>query len=396
VNVKEKRWSLHLLFLLLGLVLGIIISYQTGWFLPGKGKPPAKKKTSLIVEAKTRASGEVKSLAVSLSAVAQRVMTAVVNISSLRVYRTPSELPSSPLFRDPFFRDFFGEDFSRFFGIPRERVQRSLGSGVIITQDGYIITNNHVISKATQIKVSLADKREFEARIVGTDPKTDVAILKIDGKDLHFIPLGDSDNARVGDIVLAIGNPFGIGQTVTMGIISAKGRSNVGIVDYEDFIQTDAAINPGNSGGALVNIEGDLIGINTAIISRTGGYQGIGFAIPSNIAKAVMEGIIEHGRVIRGWLGVSVQEITPQIAAEFGLQKPGGALIVEIQPRSPAAKAGLRRGDIVLSYGDEKIEEAMELRNLVATTPVNTRVELNIWRKGQFKKSNVVIEELPG
>ncbi|MBW2038898.1 MAG: Do family serine endopeptidase [Deltaproteobacteria bacterium] len=323
-------------------------------------------------------------------------MTAVVNISSLRVYRTPSELPSSPLFRDPFFRDFFGEDFSRFFGIPRERVQRSLGSGVIITQDGYIITNNHVISKATQIKVSLADKREFEARIVGTDPKTDVAILKIDGKDLHFIPLGDSDNARVGDIVLAIGNPFGIGQTVTMGIISAKGRSNVGIVDYEDFIQTDAAINPGNSGGALVNIEGDLIGINTAIISRTGGYQGIGFAIPSNIAKAVMEGIIEHGRVIRGWLGVSVQEITPQIAAEFGLQKPGGALIVEIQPRSPAAKAGLRRGDIVLSYGDEKIEEAMELRNLVATTPVNTRVELNIWRKGQFKKSNVVIEELPG
>ncbi|RLB07016.1 MAG: transcriptional regulator, partial [Deltaproteobacteria bacterium] len=345
MKLKGKGWPLHLLFLLLGLVLGIAISHQAPSLLPSKAKTLAKEPKAPTVKAKA-APYEVKSLAATLSAVAQRVMPAVVNISSLCIYRTPGEFPPSPLFRDPFFREFFGEDFFRFFGIPRERVQRSLGSGVIVTQDGYIITNYHVISQATQVKVSLADKREFEAKIVGTDPKTDVALLKIDAKDLPTIPMGDSDRARVGDIVLAIGNPFGIGETVTMGIISAKGRSNVGIVDYEDFIQTDAAINPGNSGGALVNIEGELIGINTAIVSRTGGYQGIGFAIPSSLAKTVMEGIIAHGRIIRGWLGVSVQEVTPQIASEFGLHRPMGALIVEVQPHSPAAKAGLRRGDI--------------------------------------------------
>ena len=394
MNVRVKRWLFHLIFLLLGFVLGITISYRTEWFLPGKGKAPTEETTPPTAEAKVRAPEEIKSLATSLSSVSQRTMPAVVNISSVRVYRTTGE-PSSPLFRDPFFREFFGEDLFRFFGVPRERIERSLGSGVVITQDGYIITNNHVVSKATQITVTLADKREFEATIVGTDPKTDVALLKIDGKGLPTIPLGDSDKAQIGDIVLAIGNPFGIGQTVTMGIISAKGRSNVGIVDYEDFIQTDAAINPGNSGGALVDIEGTLIGINTAIVSRTGGYQGIGFAIPSNVAKAVMEGLIEHGKVIRGWLGVSVQEVTPQIAAEFGLQEPKGALVVEISPRGPAAKAGLMRGDIIVHYGGEQIDEAMELRNLVAATPVDTEVELKIWRNGKLKEVAVRIKELP-
>lgn len=396
MKATERKWPQYILVLLIGVVLGIVVSYQTGWFSPHDGTTPVKKRVSFTAEAKSSASADVKSLTASLSGVAQRVMPAVVNISSMRVYRTPGQRPPSSFFRDPFFRDFFGEDFFRFFGIPRERVERSLGSGVIVTRNGYIATNNHVVSQATQVKVSLADKREFNAEIVGTDPKTDVALLKIDGKGLPTIRLGDSDKALVGDIVLAIGNPFGIGQTVTMGIISAKGRSNVGIVDYEDFIQSDAAINPGNSGGALVNIEGDLVGINTAIVSRTGGYQGIGFAIPSNMAKAVMKGLLEHGKVIRGWLGASVQEVTPQIAAEFRLQSSTGALIVEVYPRSPAARAGLRRGDIILQYGDEQVERAVELRNLVTAMPAGTEAKLNAWRNGEVRELTVVIEELPG
>jgi len=224
-------------------------------------------------------------LQAALRRAAQRAIPAVVNISTLRVYRTPEGLPPSPLWQDPFFREFFGEDFFRFFGIPRERVERSLGSGVIVSEDGYILTNHHVIANASRIVVGLSDRREFEAKVVGTDPTTDIALLKIDARRLPFLPFGDSEKTQVGDIVLAIGNPFGIGQTVTMGIVSAKGRSNMGLVDYEDFIQTDAAINPGNSGGALINLEGELIGINTAIVSRTGGYQGIGFAVPSNLAR---------------------------------------------------------------------------------------------------------------
>jgi serine protease Do len=397
MSIREKRWPLHLFFLLVGLALGVFFSHQLGWFVPGGQKQSVTQKESFTVEATPRVSEEVRSIQTSLSAVAQRTMPAVVNIASFRVYQTPEGRPPSSLFQDPFFREFFGDDFSRFFGVPRERVERSLGSGVIVAEDGYILTNNHVVSGATQVTVSLADKREFEAKVIGTDSKTDVALLKIDGTDLPVVPLGNSDRARVGDIVLAIGNPFGIGQTVTMGIISATGRNHVGIAEYEDFIQTDAAINPGNSGGALVDIEGNLVGINTAIISRTGGYQGIGFAVPSNIVKAVMDAIVKHGRMIRGWLGVSVQEVTSQIASEFGLKKPGGALIVEVSPRSPAAKAGLRRGDIIVRYGDKEIEEATALRNLIADTPINKKVALTIWRDKKNAEVTVVIkEELPG
>lgn len=393
MSMRVKRWLFHLFFLLVGLALGIFLSYQVGWLIPGAEKQPRVQKESFSVEATPRVSDEVRSIQTSLSVVAQRTMPAVVNIASTRVYQTPDELPSSRLFQDPFFREFFGDDFFRFFGVPQERVERSLGSGVIVSEDGYIITNNHVVSEATQVTVSLADKREFEASVIGTDPKTDVAILKIEGTELPLVPLGNSDKARVGDIVLAIGNPFGIGQTVTMGIISATGRSHVGITDYEDFIQTDAAINPGNSGGALVDIEGDLVGINTAIISRSGGYQGIGFAIPTNIAKAVLDAIVKHGRIIRGWLGVAVQEVTQQIAAEFGLKKPGGALIVEVSPRSPAAKAGLRRGDIIVRYGDEEIGEATALRKLIAGTPINKKVPLTIWRDKKTIQVTIVIKE---
>ena len=393
MSMREKRWPFYFFFLLVGLALGVFFSHQVDWFVRGGEKQSGAQKELFTVEATPRVSEEVRSIETSLSAVAQHTMPAVVNIASFRVYQTPQGRPSSPLFQDPFFREFFGDDFFRFFGVPRERVERSLGSGVIVAEDGYIITNNHVVAGATQVTVSLADKREFEAKVVGTDPKTDVALLKIDGTDLPVVPLGNSDRARVGDIVLAIGNPFGIGQTVTMGIISATGRSHVGIVDYENFIQTDAAINPGNSGGALVDIAGNLVGINTAIISRTGGYQGIGFAVPANIVKAVMDAIVKHGRMIRGWLGVSVQEVTSQIAAEFGLKKPCGALIVDVSPRSPAAKAGLRRGDIIVRYGDDEIEKVTALRNLIADTPINKKVPLSVWRDRKNTKVTVVIKE---
>jgi serine protease Do len=395
MNIRRKQWLFYCLVLVVGLALGIVITQKGMRIFPGKGLTADREQAPLGVEAAPRVSEEVRSLQASLSAVAQHVMPAVVNIASVRVYRTPGGGGGgTPFFNDPFFRDFFGDDADRFFGVPRERVERSLGSGVLVAEDGYIITNNHVISQSTQVTVSLADKREFKAKVVGADPKTDVAILKIDGKGFPTITLGNSDKTRIGDIVLAVGNPFGIGQTITMGIISAKGRSQMGIVDYEDFIQTDAAINPGNSGGALVNIEGDVIGINTAIVSRTGGYQGIGFAIPSNIAKAVMTSLVKHGKMIRGWLGVSLQEVTPQIAAEFGLPKPEGALIVEVMANSPAAKAGLRRGDIILNYGDKKIEQSGELRILVADTPVNDKVSLTIWRDRQNKEVPIVIKEL--
>jgi len=388
---RRKEWLFYCLLLCVGFALGIVIAQHAERFFSGKMLLLDRERAPVVVEATPRVPEEVRSLQASLSAVAQHVMPAVVNISSVRVYKTPS---GAPFFNDPFFREFFGNDASRFFGVPRERVERSLGSGVLVTEDGYLITNNHVISQASQVTVSLADKREFKAKVVGTDPKTDVAILKINGRGFPTVQWGNSDKTRVGDIALAIGNPFGIGQTITMGIISAKGRSQVGITDYEDFIQTDAAINPGNSGGALVNIEGEVIGINTAIISRTGGYQGIGFAIPSNMAQAVMTSLVKHGKMIRGWLGVSVQEVTPQIAAEFGLPKPAGALIVEVAANSPAAKVGLRRGDIIVSYGDNKIEQSGELRVLVADTPVDQTVRLTIWRDRQNKEIPVVIKEL--
>ncbi|MGD1091070.1 MAG: trypsin-like peptidase domain-containing protein [Bryobacteraceae bacterium] len=277
--------------------------------------------------------------------VAKRVLPAVVNIASSKIIRSSDQGGSSPFFSDPFFRQFFGDQFSRQFQVPREERQRSLGSGVIINADGYVLTNHHVVDGADEIKISLSDKREFKGRIVGTDSKTDVALVKIESKGLPVIPFGDSSKVQVGEFALAVGNPFGIGQTVTMGIISATGRGGLGIEDYEDFIQTDAAVNPGNSGGALVNVRGELVGINTAIVSGGGGgNQGVGFAVPVNMARGVMEEIQKHGKVIRGWLGVSIQSITPEIAKAFGLTgQPRGALVTDVTPKSPAERSGVRK-----------------------------------------------------
>jgi serine protease Do len=319
----------------------------------------------------------------------EAVKPSVVNISSTRTIKERGGI--NPFFDDPFFRRFFGDQFKA----PRERKTSSLGSGVIIDPNGYILTANHVIQGAEEIKVTLFDKREFKGKIIGTDAMTDIGVIKIEATNLPTIKIGDSDKLRVGETVIAIGSPYGLTQTVTMGIVSATGRANVGIADYEDFIQTDAAINPGNSGGALVNVRGELIGINTAIFSTSGGYQGIGFAVPSNMAKAVMESLIKNGKVIRGWLGVSIQALTPELAKNLNIKSDIGVLIGDIIENSPAEKAGLQRGDVIIEYDGKAIEEPRQLRNLVVTTKPDQEVKIKIIRENEEKTIKVIITEMP-
>ncbi|HHN66010.1 MAG TPA: DegQ family serine endoprotease [Nitrospirae bacterium] len=341
-------------------------------------------------EGVTAATDFLSKLSNSLSEVSSRVTPSVVNISTTMTV-TAQETPFGELFNDPFFRRFFGTPFG-----PEQKYRTTaLGSGVIVSKDGYILTNNHVVKNAEKIKVILYDKRQYDARVIGTDPKTDLAVIKIDEKNLPAIKIGNSDRLRVGDVVLAIGNPFGLSHTVTMGIVSAVGRSNIGLADYEDFIQTDAAINPGNSGGALVNAKGELVGINTAIFSKSGGYMGIGFAIPSNMAKAVMESIIKYGKVIRGWLGVTIQNITPEIAKHLGIKANKGALVTDVVKGSPADSAGLKRGDLIVEYNGNPVNNTTELRNMVAQTRPGKIVELKIIRDGREITMTVTIGELP-
>jgi len=304
--------------------------------------------------------------------VAQKVIPSVVNISSTKTV----VIQQSPFFSDPFFREFFGN-------VPHERVQRALGSGVIITSDGYIITNNHVVGGADKVEVRLSDERVFTARIIGTDPKSDVAIVKIDAKGLPTIPVGDTSKLRIGTFVLAVGNPFGLGQTVTMGIISALGRSGLGITDYENFIQTDAAINPGNSGGALVNMKGELIGINTAILSQSGGNVGIGFAIPVDLAMSVKNSLIRYGKVVRGWLGVTAQDIDPKIAKTLNLGSTKGVLVSDVAKTSPASTAGIKRGDVLTAINGKPVISASSLRFAVSELTPGTPVKVTVFRDGK-------------
>jgi serine protease Do len=325
-------------------------------------------------------------------AVAKVAKASVVNVSSTR---KAGKGPSAPFFDDPFFRRFFGEEFDRRFRQPRDFRRQGLGSGVIVSADGHIVTNNHVVEQADEIEVSLADKQKFKAKIVGTDPKSDLAVLKIEASGLPALRWADSTRLEVGEFVLAVGNPFGLDQTVTMGIVSAVGRANVGIVDYEDFIQTDAAINPGNSGGALVNLNGELVGINTAIFTRTGGYMGIGFAIPSNMVRSVMTSLIKHGKVVRGWLGVSVQELTEDLAKEFGAPESKGVLVADVMADSPAAKAKLERGDIITAYNAITLKDPVQLRTMVADTEPGTTVTMSILRDKKTREVKVEIGELP-
>jgi serine protease Do len=320
---------------------------------------------------------------------------AVVNISTTRVVRSQGGEMPREFMDDPFLRRFFGEEFFHRFQIPRDRREASLGSGVIVSADGYIVTNNHVIAKADEIKVVLHDKREFTGKVVGTDPKTDLAVIKIGAKRLPTVPWGDSDRLEVGEYVLAIGNPFALNQTVTMGIVSAVGRANVGIADYEDFIQTDAAINPGNSGGALVNTRGELVGVNTAIFSRSGGYMGIGFAVPSNMVRAVMSSLIKEGKVIRGWLGVSIQQVTPDLAKQFGIKDNRGALVSEVIPDSPAASAGIQGGDVITRFNGKAVDGPVVLRNAVAGAPIGKKVPLELVRDKKTLTLEARIVEQP-
>jgi serine protease Do len=334
-------------------------------------------------------------LGTGFTPIVERALPAVVNISSSKTVKTDGGR-AMPFFNDPFFRQFFGDQFGQQFQAPRERRERSLGSGVILTSDGYILTNNHVVDGATDIKVSLSDKRELKARLVGRDPKTDIAVLKIDATGLPVLTLGDSDKTRVGEIVLAIGDPFGVGETVTMGIVSATGRGNLDIEDYEDFIQTDAAINPGNSGGALINARGELVGINTAILTGGGGgNQGIGFAIPINLARQVMDQILKTGHVVRGYLGVMIQPVTPALAKAFGLAEVKGAIVGDVTKDSPAARAGLAKGDVIVAMNGQPVKDSLELRLKVAQTPPGTEVKFTLRRSGSEKDVTVKLGELP-
>ncbi len=330
----------------------------------------------------------------SLSKVSEGVKPSVVNIATTK-NMSSKDHPLGEYLEDPLFRKYFGDRFHPFGG-KRKFNAPALGSGVIVTEDGYILTNNHVVQDTDTIKVTLHDKREFDGRIIGSDPKSDLAIVKVDAEGLPAIEMGISDGLKVGELVIAIGNPFGLGNTITMGIISAVGRSNVGIADYEDFIQTDAAINPGNSGGALVNIRGELIGVNTAIFSTSGGYMGIGFAIPSDMANSIMQSILKHGKVIRGWLGVTIQNVTPELAKHFNITERQGALVTEVMEGTPAEKAGLKRGDVIIEYDGKVSESPNSLRNMVAATLPGEKISLIVVRDGKEETIMMTIGEMPG
>jgi serine protease Do len=365
-----------------------------------RGTPPSgARSTSVSPEILPRpaiAYAETARGAVSIADVAERAAPSVVNVASSRTVKNARErLPF--FFDDPFLRRFF-------FGPgggpepPEERhLERGIGSGVVVSADGIVLTNNHVVEGAEEIKVTAADKREFSAKLVGTDAKSDLAVLRLTGdvKGLTPLKFGESSRLRVGDVVLAIGNPFGVGQTTTMGIVSAKGRANVGIAAYEDFIQTDAAINPGNSGGALVDMEGNLAGINTAILSRTGGNMGIGFAIPANMVQPIMKALLEHGRVVRGWLGVGIQDIDQDLASTLKLPSVRGILISEVTEGSPAARAGLKTGDVVSKLGGQPVDSTGEFRNAIAGAGAGATVKLDLLRDGKPLNVDVKLGELP-
>ena len=330
----------------------------------------------------------------SYAPVVSKVAPGVVTVRSERRIRTTGQ--QLPFMNDPRFRDFFGDQFGNEDRMPPQRREGGLGSGVIVNGDGYILTNHHVVEGADKVTVELKDRRTFEGNVVGTDQASDLAVLKITASNLPVVPLGNSEMVNVGDVVLALGNPLGVGQTVTMGIISAKGRATgLGDGGFEDFLQTDAPINSGNSGGALVNTRGELIGINSQILSPSGGNIGIGFSIPVNMARAVMDALIKDGQVHRGRLGVTVQPVTSELAASLQLKEISGALINEVQPDGPADRAGLRRGDVITGINGHSVSDGNELRNTIAQLGPRASVELTIVRSGQSQKTTAVLEALP-
>ena len=368
--------------LVAGLVLGaagIAIAHSTQ---KAVSNPPATLKFADSNEGPSRT---------SYAPVVKNVLPSVVNISSSKVVKVDHQTSQQ---MEPFFRQFFGDGEGP-FEAPRDRREKSLGSGVIVSPEGYVLTNNHVVDGATEVKVTLSDKREYVAKIVGTDPKTDVAVLKIDAQNLKPVILGDSSKVEVGDTALAIGNPFGVGQTVTRGIISATGRGNLGIEDYEDFLQTDAPINPGNSGGALINDRGELVGINTAILTHSQGSEGIGFAVPVNLARQVMDQILKNGKVERAFMGILPQDMTPEMAKAFGQKDARGVVVGDVTANSPAAEGGVRRGDILLEVDGKPVATANELRMTISMMQPGTDVRLKVLRDGSEHQISVKLGEMP-
>ena len=337
-------------------------------------------------------------MAASFAPVVKKVVPSVVKVFTKTKARFASQEEAiPPELNTPSLRRFFGDQFQRNTpdGAMRMPPQEGTGSGVIVSKDGYILTNNHVVDHADEVKVTLHDGRQFTAKVIGRDPKSDLAVVKVEANNLPAIEIADSDQVEVGDLVLAVGNPFGLGETVTMGMVSAIGRATLGL-DYEDFIQTDAAINPGNSGGALVDAEGRLIGINTAILSHSGGNQGIGFAIPVDLARHVMDNLVSYGRVIRGYLGVTIQDITPALAKEFKLSNDQGALVSEVVPNSPASKAGLADGDVVTEFNGKNVTDSRRLKLQVAEIKPGTSVPVKVMRSGEARTLTIKMGELPG
>jgi len=388
LNNNDKLGLRRLVFpaflIFAGIIIGIVLVSEFHSIPPGQA----------VDEAITIKPPSIDGTQQAFVAISKAVTPAVVNISTSRTRKKGDDSSVFP-FNDPLFKRFFGGSPKEKLEKPRERRSQSLGSGVIVDPKGLIVTNYHVIEKADEIKVLLSDKREFFGRVVGTDPKSDLAVIRIDAENLPTIVWGDSSQLQVGEYILAIGSPFGFTQTVTMGIVSAIGRANVGLTDYEDFIQTDAAINPGNSGGAMVNIHGNLVGINTAIFTRSGGYMGIGFAVPSNMVKSVVDSLVTNGRVVRGWLGVAIQDITSQLARGFGLKEVKGALVSEVISDSPAERAGFKRGDVIITFMGQVIENSAKLRNIVARAEVGSRGRVQVIRNKKEVQLDVVIEAQP-
>ena len=371
IPTKHRRWMLAGILLAVCVASGLSIAQSR----------QSRQSATLEQSAGAGQRNSTVSMA-GFAPIVKQAVPAIVNISSTMVVKAGA---------------LDGTSFPFDFGLqmPERHRERGAGSGVIVGADGYILTNNHVVDHATQVKVALADKREFTASVIGTDAKSDLALLKVNATDLPALLLGDSSAVQVGDIALAIGNPFGLGQTVTMGIVSALGRSGLGIEDYEDFIQTDAAINPGNSGGALINTRGELIGINTAILSNGGGNQGIGFAIPSNMARKIMSQIKDHGQVTRGWLGLQIQEMDSGLAKAFGLNDSNGVLVSEVDREGPAARAGIEKGDVIREINGQPVDDSGDLRLKVAESAPNSKVEIKVFRNGAERSLAVTVGTMP-